>query len=155
MGRLLVPLRRRTVLVALLASGLLQACGEDQRAPDWAWLEPSTWEGQALAETELARWVPRGLEHLPVPARVILYRGGCELCGRHFDALREVPQEGALTLVRVPEPGDEDLASDARSRAPEHEHVELLPLAKGYGVETPTVLLVDATGRITAVRNGS
>ena len=108
-----------------------------------------------MAETELARWVPRGLDHLPVPARVILYRGGCELCGRHFDALREIPQEGALTLVRVPEPGDEDLASDARSRAPEHEHVELLRLAKGYGVETPTVLLVDATGRITAVRNGS
>ena len=144
-------LRRRPLLAALL----LAACGPPREAPDWAWLEPATWEGELLAETELARWVPRGLEQVQLPGRVILYRAGCELCGRHFDALRETPQAGALTLVRVPEQGDEDLPQDARSRAPEHDHLELLPLARGYGVETPTVLLVDARGRITAVRNGA
>ena len=144
-------LRRRPLLAALL----LAACGPSGEAPDWAWLEPATWEGELLAETELARWVPRGLEQVQLPGRVILYRSGCELCGRHFDALRESPQAGALTLIRVPEQGDEALPQDARSRAPEHDQLELPSLARGYGVETPTALLVDARGRITAVRNGA
>lgn len=144
---------RRELLASSLALVSL-ACRDAKEPADWAWFEPTTWEGRGLAEIELLPWVEGGLEDVDLPARIILYRANCELCGQHFDALREHPQAGALTLIRVPEVGESTEDVSVRSRAPEHEHRSLVPLARGYGVETPVVLLVDASGRITAVRTG-
>jgi hypothetical protein len=59
---------------------------------------------------------------------------------------------GALTLILVPEP--EDSGPSVRERAPNHNHLELMRLPRGYGVPTPTVLLINEGQRITHVRTG-
>ncbi|MAE45656.1 MAG: hypothetical protein CMJ86_02080 [Planctomycetes bacterium] len=138
---------------ALALTLLLGATACDQQpAPDWAWFEPTEWEGQRLEETSLAPWIVGGIDSMQLPARVILYRSGCEQCGQHFDALAKYHMPGALTLILIPEP--EDSGPSVRERAPDHNHLELTRLPRGYGVPTPTVLLINEGQRITHVRTG-
>lgn len=140
------------VRLAFLSAVLVcaAACNDKNAAPDWAWFEPLEWEGQRLNETSLAPWIEGGTDSIEFPARIILYRSGCKQCGEHFDALAKNQMPGALTLVLVPEP--EDGGPSVRKRAPAHNHLELARLPRGYGVPTPTVLLVNEGGRVTHVR---
>ena len=141
----------KLVLGLAIALGLC-ACDDQPAAPDWAWFEPTEWEGQLMGETSLAPWIIGGVDTIELPARVILYRAGCKQCGDHFAALAKNQMSGALTLILVPEP--EDDSPSVRDQAPKHDHLELHRLSRGYGVPTPTVLLINQVGRITHVRTG-
>lgn len=141
----------RIVLSLALSLGLT-ACDDRPAAPDWAWFEPAEWEGQLLEDTSLLPWIDGDIESIQLPARVILYRSGCKQCGEHFDALSQNTMPGSLTLILVPEP--EDDGPSVRDRAPQHNHLALVRLPRGYGVHTPTVLLINEGRRITHVRTG-
>jgi hypothetical protein len=139
---------------ALVLAALAASCGGDGGGPrrvDFAWFEPARWEGAPVRETDLARYVEGGLEALPTPSKVVLFRYTCDHCAAHFAELAARPPAAPLVLVHVPdEPAG---AVRVVERLPEHALLLALEvLDRGYGVTAPVTFDVDGQGIVRDVR---
>lgn len=106
-------------------------------------LDPSTWIGRSIHDTELARWTET--RKLPTDALWVLYRIDCDHCREH---LRELARGFAdsprvLVLIALRERGDEERR--VVSELPPGEHVDL-PDHVLWHATAPWELELDAAG---------
>ena len=109
-------------------------------AKGWVVLPLETWEGKALAETELGSWV--ALDAMPQDGLWVFYRMTCDHCAEHLNQLwsTEVGQR-QVALVRIVD-RDEDENAHVVQLMPEGPHVVHLTLPEevDWVLETPSEL---------------
>ncbi len=134
-------------LEAQVVTHIDEDTGEEttQVSGQWKRFEPTDWEGQMIHDTDLAQFVADegGVDLIPPPAHVIVYRLSCDHCRLHFEHLMQEPiVDRALVLVRVPEP---DNATDVVTAVKPPADLELVlrELPRGYGITTPVIFDVD------------
>ena len=113
---------------------------------DWKQLDPPSWEGSVLADTELAAFLAGGQDQvwsIPAPAHVILYRNSCDHCREHFEELLTHPViDRPLVLIRIPDDeGSGDVVGVVKPQDALEYELRVLP--RGYGITTPVLFDLD------------
>ncbi|MBL4770689.1 MAG: hypothetical protein JKY61_06010 [Planctomycetes bacterium] len=113
------------------------------------------WEGEFFYDLDLGRLTnpAGGLQTLPAPLHVVLYRKSCEHCRDHISELAtNPPDDWPIALVRIPEIDDENAVDVIELKPDGHFALELMPLERGYGITTPSSFDVDEGFMVTNVK---
>ncbi len=129
----------------------------DTTGADWHHFTPSDWEGRMLHDLDLIGFLddPMGVDLIPPPAHVILYRLSCEHCKEHFEGLMLNPiTDRPIVLIRIPENAG-DAESDVVTAVKPQALLELSlkELPRGYGITTPVTFDVDEIYTVQDVQN--
>lgn len=108
--------------------------------PDFVELQPSSWLGSRVPETELSIWVDPAL--VPPTCTIVIYRHTCGHCADHLDRLAESPGDRKFVLVEVPSATMEfGFESKIRNTPPATE--VRLPVGVEWAITTPWEIAVE------------
>lgn len=112
---------------------------------DFYFFKPEAWEAQMIFDVDLARFLPAGkVDEFPDTALVVIYRKTCEHCAEHIAELAQnPPADKPIVLLRVPEVDDATRTDVIELRPLGAIEMELVPLARGYGIPTPMSFEID------------
>lgn len=119
----------------------------------YAVLEPASWIGRDVWDTQLAQWID--VESLALDGTWVLYRRTCDHCAAHLERMsREDKGERAIVLVRIVEARDTD-QNQLVHVLPQGSHVmhAELPAAVDFVVTTPVILELESGVVRSAVEN--
>ena len=109
--------------------------------PDFHWFESDGWVGNDVHDIDLSIFIDPDL--IPLDGEVVFYRQTCDHCKEHLEELATNPPLMPLTLVRVAEIGDTPENEVTHIKPADHIPLELPALERGYGLDTPSRMLVE------------
>lgn len=120
--------------------GLPAGEGPSSLLASYAVLEPKSWIGRDIWDTQLSKWID--VETLALDGTWVLYRRTCDHCATHLERMsREDHGERPIVLVRIVETRDND-QNQLVHVLPQGAHVmhAELPASIDFVVTTPVVL---------------
>jgi len=119
----------------------------------YAVLEPTSWIGRDIWDTQLAQWID--VEALALDGTWVLYRRTCDHCAKHLEQMsRTDTGERPIVLVRIVETRDND-QNQLVHVLPQGSHVmhAELPASVDFVVTTPVILELEGGVVRSAVEN--